>query len=160
MTLDGWKVSGGKSGGVQPGFRMTDAEGQMYQVEVDPPSNPELASGAEIIGTAFYHAIGYNVVDVYLAELDRESLVIADTATIRDPLNGRRRRLKKCDLDNVFNRAARLENGRYRVLVSRFAPGSRLATSVITGDVPTIRTISWRTSTGASCAGRGSSAPG
>ena len=67
----------------------------MYQVEVDPPSNPELASGAEIIGTAFYHAIGYNVVDVYLAELDRESLVIADTATIRDPLNGRRRRLKK-----------------------------------------------------------------
>ena len=95
VTIDGWKVSAGKSGGAQPGFRMSDAEGQTYQVEVDPPSNPELASGAEIIGTAFYHAIGYNVVDVYLAELDRESLVIADTATIRDPLNGRRRRLKK-----------------------------------------------------------------
>ena len=31
-----------------------------------------------MIGTAFYHAIGYNVVDVYLAEIDRESLVIAD----------------------------------------------------------------------------------
>ena len=84
------------------------------------------ACGAEIIGTAFYHAIGYNVVDVYLAELDRESLVIADKATIRDPLNGRRRRLKKYDLDNVFNRAARLENGHYRVLVSRFAPGKPL----------------------------------
>ena len=126
VTLDGWKVSAGKSTGVQPGFRMTDAEGQLYQVEVDPPSNPELASGAEMIGTAFYHAIGYNVVDVYLAELDRESLVIADTATIRDPLNGRRRRLKKYDLDNVFNRAARLENGRYPVLVSRFAPGKPL----------------------------------
>ena len=66
------------------------------------------------------------MVDVYLAELDRESLVIADKATIRDPLNGRRRRLKKYDLDNVFNRAARLENGRYRVLVSRFAPGKPL----------------------------------
>ena len=79
-----------------------------------------------MIGTAFYHAIGYNVVDVYLAELDRESLVIADKATIRDPLNGRRRRLKKYDLDNVFNRAARLQNGRYRVLVSRFAPGKPL----------------------------------
>ena len=126
VTINGWKVSGGKSGGVQPGFRMTDAEGQTYQVEVDPPSNPELASGVEVIGTAFYHAIGYNVVDVYLAELDRESLVIADDATIRDPLNGRRRRLKKYDLDNVFNRAARLENGRYRVLVSPFAPGKPL----------------------------------
>ena len=126
VTIKGWKVSGGKSGGIQPGFRMTDLDGQTYQIEVDPPSNPELASGAEIIGTAFYHAIGYNVVDVYLAELNRESLVIADTATIRDPLNGRRRRLKKYDLDNVFERAARLKNGNYRVLVSRFAPGKPL----------------------------------
>jgi hypothetical protein len=126
LTVNSWKVSAGKSGGVQPGFRMSDPEGQTYQIEVDPPSNPELASGAEMIGTAFYHAIGYNVVDVYLAELDRESLVIADKATIRDPLNGRRRRLKKYDLDNVFNRAARLQNGRYRVLVSRFAPGKPL----------------------------------
>ncbi len=123
VTISGWTVSGGKSEGVQPGFRMTGPGGETYQVEVDPPSNPELATGAEMIGTAFYHAIGYNVVDVYLAELDRESLVIEDEATIRDPLNGRRRRLKKYDLDNVFNRAARLENGRYRVLVSRFAPG-------------------------------------
>ena len=126
LTLAGWKVSGGKSTGVQPGFRMMDPDGQIYQVEVDPPSNPELASGAEIVGTAFYHAIGYHVVDVYLAELDREGLVIAPDATIRDPLNGRRRRLKKYDLDKVFNQAARLENGHYRVLVSRFAAGKPL----------------------------------
>ena len=126
VVISGWRVSGGKSSGVQPGFRMTDPDGQTYQVEVDPPSNPELASGAEVIGTAFYHAIGYNVVEVYLAELDRASLVIAENATIRDPLNGKRRRLKKYDLDNVFDRAAPLENGRYRVLVSRFAPGKPL----------------------------------
>ena len=37
--------SGGKGSGVQPGFRMTDPSGQLYQIEVDPPSNPELASG-------------------------------------------------------------------------------------------------------------------
>jgi hypothetical protein len=66
------------------------------------------------------------VVDVYLAEIDRESLVFAEGATIRDPLNGRRRQMKKYDLDNVFNRAARLDNGRYRVLVSRFAAGKPL----------------------------------
>jgi hypothetical protein len=126
VTLAGWKVSGGKGSGLQPGFRMTDQKGQLYQIEFDPPSNPELATGAEMIGTAFYHAIGYNVVDVYIAELDRESLVIADNATIRDPLNGRRRALKKYDLDAVFDRAARLRNGRYRVLVSRFASGRPL----------------------------------
>ncbi len=126
VSLDGWIVSGGKSTGLQPGFRMTDPSGQVYQIEVDPPSNPELASGAEMIGTAFYHAIGYNVVDMYLAELDRAALVLSDDATIRDPLNGRRRKMKKYDLDNVFEQAARLPNGRYRVIVSRFAPGKPL----------------------------------
>ena len=126
LALDGWVVSGGKSTGVQPGFRMRDPGGQLYQIEVDPPSNPELASGAEIIGTALYHALGYNVVEVYLAELDRQALVIAEDATIRDPLNGRRRRLAKHDLDVVFDRAARLPDGRYRVTVSRFAPGRPL----------------------------------
>ncbi len=126
VDITGWQVSGGKTTGVQPGFRMTDPAGQIYQIEVDPPSNPELASGAEMIGTAFYHAIGYNVVDVYLAEIDRDKLVIAEGATIRDPLNGRRRQMKKYDLDDVFNRAARLDNGRYRVLVSRFASGTPL----------------------------------
>jgi hypothetical protein len=123
ISLDGWAVSGGKPTGLQPGFRMTDPQGQIYQIEVDPPSNPELASGAEVIGTAFYHAIGYNVVDVYPAELDRAALKISEKATMRDPLNGKRRRLRTYDLDNVFERAARLPSGRYRVLASRFAPG-------------------------------------
>src|ERR671912_1268193 len=126
LSLEGWVVTGGKGSGVQPGFRMTDPDGQLYQIEVDPVSNPEMATGAEIIGTAFYHAIGYNVVEVYPAEIDRASLVLSDKATIRDPLNGRRRRMRQYDLDNVFERAARLPGGRYRVLVSRFAPGTPL----------------------------------
>jgi hypothetical protein len=123
VSLEGWIVSGGKGSGLQPGFRMTDPGGQLYQIEVDPPSNPELASGAEIIGTAFYHAIGYNTVDVYLAEIDRSALVISPKATLRDPLSGKQRLMRKSDLDAVFDRAARLPNGRYRVLVSRFATG-------------------------------------
>ena len=36
VSLDGWVVSGGKGSGVQPGFRMTDPTGQLYQIEVDP----------------------------------------------------------------------------------------------------------------------------
>ncbi len=121
-----WTVSGGKGSGVQPGFRMTDPSGQIYQVEFDPPSNPEMATGAEMIGTAFYHAMGYHVVEVYLTELDRDALVIREDATIRDPLNGRRRALRRFDLDNVFEQAARQPNGRYRVLASKFAPGRPL----------------------------------
>jgi hypothetical protein len=126
LSLEGWVVSGGKSSGLQPGFRMTDPTGQLYQIEVDPPSNPELVSGAEIIGTAFYHAFGYNTVDVYRADIDVDRLVISEKATIRDPLNGKRRRLERRDLDQVFKRSARQANGQYRVIVSRFAAGRPL----------------------------------
>ena len=126
ISLDGWVVSGGKSSGVQPGFRMTDPQGQLYQIEFDPPANPEMASGAEIIGTAFYHAFGYHVVEVYLAELDPSKLVLSDKATVFDPRLGRRRPLSRRDVDNVLSRGARLPNGNYRVLVSRFASGKPL----------------------------------
>ena len=126
VSLDGWKVSGGKSSGLQPGFRMTDPSGQLYQIEFDPPSNPEMATGAEIIGTAFYHAFGYHTVDVYLAELDPAKIEIAPKARITDPLVGERRPMTRRDVNDVLNRGARMPNGRYRVLVSRFADGAPL----------------------------------
>jgi len=126
VSLQGWVVSGGKSSGLQPGFRMTDPAGQLYQIEFDPPSNPEMATGAEMIGTAFYHALGYHVVEVYLAELDPATLVISDKATIFEPLRAERRPLTRRDIDNVLQRAARQPDGRYRVLVSRFADGRPL----------------------------------
>ncbi len=126
ISLDGWVVSGGKGTGVQPGFRMTDPSGQLYQIEFDPPSNPEMATGAEIIGTAFYHAFGYHVVDVYLGELDPAQLVISNKATVFDPRINRRRALSRRDVDGVLRRGARLPNGRYRVLASRFASGKPL----------------------------------
>lgn len=126
LSLDGWVVSGGKSSGVQPGFRMTDPTGQLYQIEVDPPSNPEMATGAEIIGTAFYHAFGYHTVEVYLSSVDAAALRISEAATIRDPNSGKRRALTRRDLDDVFRQAARKPDGSYRVLVSKFAPGKPL----------------------------------
>jgi hypothetical protein len=126
ISLDGWMVSGGKSTGVQPGFRMTDPQGQLYQIEFDPPDNPEMASGAEIIGTAFYHAFGYHVVDVYLAELDPDKLVLSEKATLWDPREARRRRLTRRELNKVIRRGAQQDNGKYRVIVSRFAEGTPL----------------------------------
>jgi hypothetical protein len=126
ISLDGWVVSSGKSTGVQPGFRMTDEKGHTYQIEFDPPSNPEMASGAEIIGTAFYHAFGYHVVDVYLAELDPDRIVISEKASYWDPLVGDRRRLTRRDINAVLRGAARQPNGKYRVLASRFADGEAI----------------------------------
>ena len=126
ISMDGWVVSRDKGTGVQPGFRMTDRSGQIYQLEVDPPEYPELATGAETIGTAFYYAFGYHTVEVYLVEFDPAQVVISEKATIRDPFTGKRRPYTKRDLEDVLRRAARLPNGRYRMLASKFAPGRPL----------------------------------
>jgi len=129
VSLDGWVVTAGKSTGVQPGFRVKDPKdpsGQLYQIEFDPPSNPEMASGAEIIGTAFYYAFGYHTVEVYLAELDPATITIAPGAKVFDPLIGEKRALTTLDLDKVYRRGARQANGKYRVLASRFATGKPL----------------------------------
>jgi hypothetical protein len=130
MSLDGWVITQGKSAGVQPGFRMINPadgpNGHLYQIEFDPPSNPEMATGAEIIGTAFYHAFGYHTVEVYLAELDPAKIVIAPDARINDPLIGAKRPLTRLDVDKVLRRGARRPDGKYRVLASRFASGRPL----------------------------------
>jgi hypothetical protein len=115
----------GKETGRQAGFRAVDADnpgGPMYQIEFDPIGNPEMATGAEIIGTTIYHALGYNVVDVYLIDLDPATLTIAPAATIE--VAGRTRRFTRQDLAQVLKRAARKTDGHYRASASRFAEGT------------------------------------
>jgi hypothetical protein len=125
LSIDGWPIVRDKGTGRQPGWRVRDPDGHIYQVEFDPPSNPEMATGAEIIGTAFYHAFGYNVVEVYLVEVDPDRLEIDAAATIRD-VRGRRRRFTRADAADVLRQAARGPDGKYRALASRFADGEPL----------------------------------
>lgn len=119
-----WTIVRGKNRGFQPGFRAVDPAdptGTVYQLEVDPPRNPEMATAAEVVGTAFYHAFGYHTVDVYLTEFDPATIRIAPEATIKDA-NGRRPFLRS-DLDEILKNAARLPNGRVRVSAERFLDG-------------------------------------
>jgi hypothetical protein len=118
-----WPVVALKTEGVQPGYRVIDSEGHLWQVEFDPPSNPEMASGVEIIGTALYHAFGYHVVEVALTEVDAATLKISPDARVLDATTMRRRPLTRQDVALVLRRAARRADGRYRAIASRFADG-------------------------------------
>jgi hypothetical protein len=122
ISIDGWPIVQEKSSGITPGYRVTDPTGHLYQVKFDPPEHPEMASGAEVIGAAVYHASGYNVVQGYIVEIDPAQIVIAPTATTVD-LAGRRRAMRREDVDRILSRAARLPNGKYRATLSRFAEG-------------------------------------
>lgn len=125
LEAAGWTIMAGKNTGLQPGFRavITGApDGQLYQLEFDPPSNPEIATGAEMIGTLLYHALGYHVVENYIVDVDPKTITIDPKATYRER-DGRRKPFTRDTLDRVFWRAHRNPDGTYRSLASRFAPG-------------------------------------
>jgi hypothetical protein len=124
-AFEDWPVVEGKSSGITPGYRIVDPSGRLYQLKFDPPANPEMASGAEVIGAAIYHALGYNVVQGWAVDVDPKRITIAPTATIVD-MRGRKRQMSREDVDQILERAARLTNGKYRATLSRFADGKPL----------------------------------
>ncbi|MGH9309119.1 MAG: hypothetical protein ACRD1U_07085, partial [Vicinamibacterales bacterium] len=120
-----WTITGRKGEGVTPGFTIRDSTGEIYWIKFDPKGFPEMASGAEVISTKFFHAFGYHVPENYVATFRRESLAIAPDATMRDE-DGRRRPFTEADLDDILENAARQADGSYRVLASRNLPGRPL----------------------------------
>ena len=57
-----------------------------------------------MIGTAFYHALGYHVVEVYRVDVDPAGLEVLPTATVRD-LDGTVRRFTRRDAYLVLSHA-------------------------------------------------------
>ena len=127
LDADKWIVVSGKGpGGFHPGFRAVHAGDpkQIYQLEVDPPGYPQLASGAEMIGTLVYHALGYHVVDTYVARVLPENISISADATLRDASG--RRKFTQGDLDGILRVAARDAQGRVYLSASRFEEGQNI----------------------------------
>lgn len=125
LDITGWPIVQEKSSGITPGYRVADPTGRLYQIKFDPPAHPEMGSGVELIGSAVYHALGYNIVQGYIVEVDPAAIVIDPKATTVD-MSGRRRGLRRADIDRIFARASRSPNGKYRALASRFADGRPL----------------------------------
>jgi hypothetical protein len=116
-----WTIVSGKMEGRAPGFTIRDESGQIYFIKFDPPSNPEMASGAEVISTKFFHAFGYYVPENYIATIARNALVIGKGALIDK--NGRRREMDTRDLDELLRSAAVRADGSFRALASKALAG-------------------------------------
>ena len=113
-SMDGpWFVIGAKTEGITPGFRIRDARGDVYFIKFDPPQNPEMATAAEVISTKFFHAMGYNVPENYLAFFTRQQLRADPKATITDA-TGRERHLEDLDLDMILGGVHKSQGGQYR----------------------------------------------
>ena len=127
MDITDWVATRDKGlAGFQPGFRAYDARdkgktGQLFQLELDTEPYPEMATGAEVIGTLLYHAIGYNVVDTYIVNVDPKRVRIQEGARTSSAF-GRRPFVQK-DLDEVFRLGKKNPDGTYRMTASRFVEG-------------------------------------
>jgi len=119
-----WTVVAGKSEGIRPGFTIVDSAHVRWFLKFDAPGYPEQATGAEVVATKLFWALGYNVPETHVAPLRRENLVIAPDATIS--INGKRRQLTTGDVDRVLGQVERSPDGSYRALASKALEGKPL----------------------------------
>jgi len=130
-----WTIIRGKSSGITPGFTIRDARGDVYFIKFDPADYPNLPSAADVIGTTFFHAIGYNVPENYIARFRPEELELSPTATISG--GGRKDApMTEADLEQILAAARPRGDGSYRVVASLAVPGAPLGPRKFFGTRP------------------------
>ena len=117
-----WIVFRQKTAGVHPGVTAKDANGETWFLEFDPNYYPEAATGAVVMATKFFWALGYNQVESFITTFDPRRVEFDPGATLRRP-NGKRTRFTKSDLDELLEPVARSADGAYRVVAGRLLPG-------------------------------------
>ena len=117
-----WSVVAPKTAGAAPGFTMHDGAGELWFVSFDSAGAPEAATAAIMVANKIFWALGYWQIEHHLIEIDRDQLSIAPRASFT-PLSGHERPMRPDDLDDVFARAHRSADGRYRAVAGRGAPG-------------------------------------
>jgi hypothetical protein len=122
-AMDGdWIVVSAKTEGITPGFVILDKNKRRYFVKFDPPSNPEMATGADKIGSTIFHALGYHVPANHIVYFHPEMLKLGEAVTVQDRF-GRKRKMTTRDLAGILSRVRRESNGRYRATASLAVPG-------------------------------------
>ena len=126
-TTDGpaagpWTVVASKSDGVTPGFTVTDAAGQKWFLKFDPRGYRGMTTGTEVAVTKLMWALGYHVPENHIAYVRPENLLVGDTATFT-PKSGRKRSMRRGDLDALLTGVDREADGSYRVVASKALAG-------------------------------------
>ena len=117
-----WQVIKGKAEGVTPGMTIRDSRGRSYMLKFDPLDYPELASAADVIGSKFFYALGYNVPEYYIVSFERSQLVPDPKSRFVDS-RGRERAMEQKDIDELLSRAPRNTDRQYRAVASLMIPG-------------------------------------
>ena len=117
-----WTVISGKAAGITPGFAIRDSRGDVYFVKVDPARYFGLATGADLVGSKFFHAFGYFVPETWIVYVQKHQIRVGEQARIR-VLGSKPRKMVQEDLDQMLDNVARRTDGRIRFVASKAVPG-------------------------------------
>jgi hypothetical protein len=117
-----WTVISGKSQGITPGFTIRDGQGEVWFVKFDRAEYPVLSTGAEVIVTRFFHAMGYFVPETHIAYFHPQELTIDPKARVAVK-GGPRQKLTPERLERILQHVKREADGTLRAVVSRRLPG-------------------------------------
>ena len=119
-------VTGLKSTGAAPGFVGRTGDDDYWFVTFDAAGHPEAATGALMVASKLFWALGYWQVEQYLTALSAADIAdgirVSPDATVRMP-SGQRRPLRQSDFEAILARAHRSEDGSYRMVAAHGIPG-------------------------------------
>jgi hypothetical protein len=123
-AMDGpWMITAAKSEGVTPGFTIKDPKGRRYQVKFDTEENFELPSGADVMGTKFFYALGYFTPENYIVYFDASRLRVQPGTKFIDR-RGVERDLRQTDVEKVLETVPKdRKTGQYRAIASLYLSG-------------------------------------
>jgi len=122
-----WEIIGAKTGGVSMGFRIRDAEGQVWLLKFDPVQHPGQNIRAGVVSNLLLHACGYNTPVDRLVEFTSDQLSVSVEASLRSVRGqGGDVKLTAANLDSVLQATGSVFDGRYHALASRYLSGRPL----------------------------------
>ncbi|GAG23720.1 unnamed protein product, partial [marine sediment metagenome] len=113
-----WQALTVKPWGVRPGILMVDSDRQLYLLRFDPPGHLEMATGAAMVASKAFHALGYHVPENYIIYFHRDQLEVSASGEGITSL-GETRDLIPDDLDSFLARVAVDPERGYRAVATR-----------------------------------------
>lgn len=115
-------ITGGHLEGLRPVFIVKDSKGDEYTLYFDAADSLGLTTGAMMVASRAYHAIGYNVPQFTLISLSLEQLTPDENSRFVD-VSGFRKRLTKEKLDEIVLMLPWAEDGKFRACAVKTPAG-------------------------------------
>jgi len=113
-----WQVLLVKPFGLRTGLVVADTRRELYLLRFDPPDHPELATGAEMVASRIFYALGYHVPENYIVGFARDQLVVPEAGQVVSSAGDTRRAVAE-DLDSFLGSVAAAKGGRFRAVATR-----------------------------------------